>query len=447
MAFTVYKITHHLVGGELKLYIGVTRRTLEKRLSAHFNESTRKKTRGLSTYSLGYAIRGHLTLDKKEDILKETFKIAELQTYSSVQDMLDGEAVWIDRLGTMAPQGYNVLRGGSSAGGPSNSKPCEIFLGGSVQSFSSITAAVDAVVKLKGMDDEKEIEKFHGRVKARMNYKSGSEWTFAAALELEPRDDLRVTELSRTAKAKNENLGTARSRDYRSKKAAQLANVQKVSFIPDPANHNATVSIAKAAELLGVPVSTLRWRLDQIRTKIGNMTSAAILAHLAASQDREQQFQITLPSGELLRAGHNAVAQRFKRPGHSVSAIKSRLRKLGSAPNNDDLLIAIGQKDSPRQEREINSMPVSRKKHCDDWTISNGQAARVFMTQAEFARACTALLTKSTTGQQHLGAHPHDIDKVTRRIQGIACRMTKKGITPEQIADYFGIRAPLSIYP
>lgn len=446
MTLTVYKITHHLADNKKKLYIGVTCRTLEDRLRAHFNESTREKPRGLSHFSLGYAIREQLEHNKSDDALWKSFEIATLENYRSVQEMLDGEGFWIDEFDTMAPHGYNLMRGGSSAGGPSNSKPCEIFLDGSLQKFTSIQAATEAVAKFMGITDEKQVSRFKGRVRTRMNCKDGPGWTFAAALDLEPREDLRTTERSRTAKQDKENLDTVRSRDYRRLKAEKLENVGKVETIPHPNNLSETVSIKEAAKLLNIAKSTLRWRLDQIRPKIETMAAKDIIAHLETSQTREKQFHVTLPSGEEINAGHNALAAQFSRQGHSVSAIKSRLRKLGPAPTNDDLLVAIGKKERPDVRKTISFSPISRKKHCDNWTISFGQNICQFTNQAEFVRACADLLMSTRTDGRYLGREPHDIVKVERHIQDVTRRMTKKGATPEQIADHFEIRETLSKY-
>lgn len=447
MAHTVYVITHQVGNLEEKLYVGVTQRTLSDRLNAHFNESTRKKTRGLSRFSLGFAIRQHLEQDTRGDRLNEDFQIRELEVYSSVGAMLAGEAQWIERLKTMAPSGYNLMRGGSSAGGPSNSKPCEIFIDYKLESFTSIGDAIRAVALFHGITDDTERRKFHGKVRTRMGYKTGHPWSFAEALELEPREDFRNTLLSKNAKASGENIGTARSRDFRKKKAGKLANVDKIYNVPDPGDLTQFVSIGKAAELLGIPKSTVRWRLDQIRLKQTPMTPAEIISHIKNPQDRKNLIRVQLPGeNDPVEFGYNELAEKFQKKGHSFSAIKSRLRKMGASADNDDILEAIGLKERLPQVWLASVKQPSRKKHCDDWSISLGSARCQFPCQADFVRACSDLLMKDPAQTRHLGKSPTDVKKVQRHIQGIARQKTKSGASAEELADFFGIREKLARY-
>lgn len=375
------------------------------------------------------------------------FEIQELETYSSVQNMLQGEAHWIEKLGTMAPSGYNLMRGGSSAGGPSNAKPCEIFLGDTTREFTSITSAIEAVALFHNITEETEFRRYYGRVRARMNYKGSQPWTLAEALELEPREDFRKTVLSKKAKASGENLGTARSREYRQKRTQELASVEKVRIIPHPEDSGKTVSIGEAAKLFGIADSTLRWRLDQIRPNISQMQPQEIIAHLKTAQEREKPVRVFLPGEkEPVELGYNALARKYQRKGHSVSAIKARLRKMSSSPTNDELLVAIGLTEPPPRTRVVHVKAISRKKHCDDWTVSFDMSAHQFPNQAAFVRACAEVLMNMPGDRRKLGKSPTDMVKVIGYIRGVACRMTKGGTTPNELADFFGIREELSRY-
>ena len=91
----------------------------------------------------------------------------------------------INTLQTMAPVGFNIMRGSSSAGGPSNSKPCETFLGGRLQTFISFTDAAEAVASSEGVVDPIEVERFIQRAKMKMQGredKPESKYSLAEAL-------------------------------------------------------------------------------------------------------------------------------------------------------------------------------------------------------------------------------------------------------------------------
>lgn len=219
MSFTIYQIIHRPPFGNGKRYVGLTKRTVQDRLNAHFNESTREKPRGISPFSLGYAIRDHL-LSFPTAPLESAFVIETLQVYTTLEAMRDGESHWIDTLQTMAPAGFNIMRGGSSVGGPSNSKPCEIFLDGKLQTFSSFTDAAKAAAKGEGIIDPIEIKKFVANAKAKMHGTKGkpeTRYSLAEALGIEPRDDGRWTQVSRAAKAAGRLVDTERSRNQRQK--------------------------------------------------------------------------------------------------------------------------------------------------------------------------------------------------------------------------------------
>ncbi|ASP93334.1 GIY-YIG nuclease family protein [Sinorhizobium meliloti] len=112
--YQTYRIEHRNAQDELvKSYVGVTIRSLEDRLSAHLREASRAE-RSISPHSLGHAIRQELLADPAN---ASRFSIRQLSIHESQTEMLADENIWIEKLGTMAPNGYNLMPGGRSAGG------------------------------------------------------------------------------------------------------------------------------------------------------------------------------------------------------------------------------------------------------------------------------------------------------------------------------------------
>ena len=445
MSFTTYKITHCQPFGTGKHYVGLTRRTLQDRLTAHFNESTREKPTGISPYTLGYAIRNHLQ-NFPQVPLEDAFAIELLQAYTTLEEMRDGEAYWIDNLQTMAPAGFNLMRGGSSVGGPSNAKPCEIFLDGRLQSFSSFTDAAKAVAHADGLDDPIDIKRFIDRAKTKMHApKPENRYSLAEALGIEPREDGRWTTVSRAAKASGRSVDTERSSQQRQKKREQR-KASGVIIGPLPCPHNPTRLVSQTAvfEALGIKPSTGRYRLAQIAEQTGTMTPREIHDYLQEPQDRSKPMTVKLPNGQLITLGVNALANAYARPGHTVPAIKARLRKLGANPDNEELLIAIGLAAPPAASRKtVTAHPISRKKHCSDWTISRGTRSKTYINQKCFVEACHQALLLHPHLVHWLGNNPTDKHKAHRSLQFRISSETRDGKTPQQLAESFGIIADL----
>ena len=443
MSFKIYQITYRPPSGTGKRYVGLTYRTLQKRLDAHFNESTRTKPAGISPSSLGYAIRDHLQKFPAVP-LKEAFKIELLQVYDTPEEMRDGEAHWVGTLQTMAPVGFNIMRGGSSLGGPSNAKPCEIFLNGQLQTFSSFTSAAKAVANAGGIVDPTEVQRFIDNAKMKMHGSKGnpgSKYSLAEALGIEPREDGRWTAVSRAARAAGRSVDTERSRHQRQRlREERITAGVTTGLLPCP--HNPTLRVSQTAvfEALGIKASTGRFRLAQIAARLDSMTPREIHDYLRESQDRSKPITVELPDGQRICLGMNALAKAYAQPGHGFSAIKARLRKLGANPGNDDLLIAIGLATKPARSRNVVTVhPVSRKKHCSDWTISKGTHAKTYINQKAFVEACYQALLRYPSLAHWLGNNPTDKHKVHRSLQGRISSATRAGKTPQQLAEMFTI--------
>ncbi|WP_022964258.1 GIY-YIG nuclease family protein [Halopseudomonas pelagia] len=443
MSFLIYKITYRKPLGNNKSYVGLTQRRLQDRLKAHINESSRGKPRGISPFTLGYAIRDHLQNFPAEPP-EDWFVIELLKEYATLEEMRDGEGYWIDTLKTMAPRGFNIMRGGSSVGGPSNSAPCEIFLGGRLRKFISFTAAAKTVAIANGVEDPEEITRFTNRAKMRVRGqedKPESKYSLVEALGIKPRDDGRTTNLSREAKASGRLIDTARSSRQRRKRRCQLDadGVATNIKLPSLSNPNKRVSQIEHFKELNVKPSTGRSRLAQIAPQIHLMTPREIDKHLLTPQDRSKPIRVILPDGQEITGGINFVARTYSRTGHSFSGIKARLRKLGDNPSNDELLIAIGLATRPDSYKVIPVHPISRKKHCSEWTISKGTRTKTYANQKTFVEACHKALLKYPDRAYWLGSNPTDMHKAFRSLQGRISLGTRDGKTPQKLAESFAI--------
>lgn len=117
----VYLITN---SKNKKVYVGVTRSTLEKRLSNHIESAFKRKK----------IVKGSL----QEAIIKlkpESFNIQEIDKAHNLGELSNKEIKWIKYFNSKAPNGYNLLSGG----GAGSVKGKKIIVKG--KKFKSITEA------------------------------------------------------------------------------------------------------------------------------------------------------------------------------------------------------------------------------------------------------------------------------------------------------------------
>ena len=92
----IYKITNQING---KIYIGQTVQPLIKRWQNH-----------LSTSSGCLALKAAI-----EKYGRENFKIEEIQSTNTLDELNKAEEYWVDKLNTLAPNGYNLKTGGDNS--------------------------------------------------------------------------------------------------------------------------------------------------------------------------------------------------------------------------------------------------------------------------------------------------------------------------------------------
>lgn len=101
----VYLITNLI---NQKRYVGITIRKIEQRFQQHCNFKSNKKS-GKSAIAEAISLYG-----------KENFKIEQIDTASSIEELYEKEKYWIDKLDTYAKE-YNLTLGGDGINGRKSS--------------------------------------------------------------------------------------------------------------------------------------------------------------------------------------------------------------------------------------------------------------------------------------------------------------------------------------
>ncbi|MQW40774.1 hypothetical protein CN150_34930 [Sinorhizobium meliloti] len=189
--YQTYFIEHRNAQDELvKSYVGRNHQVAGRQVVCTFAGDPSRAERSISPYSLGHAIRQELLADPEN---ASRFSIRQLSIHESQTEMLADENIWIEKLGTMAPNGYDLMPGGRSAGGVGNSLAMELFIDGALRMFPSIKQAAHALAEAASIDAKK--------FAAWVYFRLGKGWPIAEAFDLEPHEDGRTTERSRQAAA------------------------------------------------------------------------------------------------------------------------------------------------------------------------------------------------------------------------------------------------------
>lgn len=113
----VYKAVNKING---MVYVGVTCKPLSVRVSAH-----------LSTARRGYG-RPESLQEAIREFGEDAIIFSELDTAKSREELADKENYWIDRLGSLYPSGYNLLRGNYNRKYKNDGRHVQININGKV---------------------------------------------------------------------------------------------------------------------------------------------------------------------------------------------------------------------------------------------------------------------------------------------------------------------------
>jgi len=140
----IYVVTN-LVNG--KQYVGLTTTSLEQRWERHLEQVFRKEA--------------SLIHKAIAEFKEENFTIEVVAHASNIEELRFNERKWIQKLNTIAPNGYNVTLGGEIGGAPG--KPTR--LPGDPTLYPSVQAAAEALAKRAGINQEAAEKRLHvGRV-------------------------------------------------------------------------------------------------------------------------------------------------------------------------------------------------------------------------------------------------------------------------------------------
>lgn len=348
--YTVYAIVRK---EDRKTYVGLTRRALSVRVRAHAIDAMRRRT---SLGSLGSAIR-QVILSGHD--FASAFDVECLAEGLSVDEAREAEILWIERLNTAAPRGYNLMPGGASVGGPANSRPVELEhpVHGR-QQYPSLYAAIDrrnaelATAKLPQLQ--------FGTVYARLMIG----WPVEEALGYAPHEDRRtlrrpfvcegavLRRLREVSEATGLSVDTLRSRLHRAAAAGVVSDIREdrrrrptgriLARLPHPViAGDRTLTMKAFAFAAELPPSTVAHRYHQLLRRGEDpsaMTDGELIHHLTSAQDRRRMIRLELPSGAVLTGGEREVIRQvLSNPALSavrpeqlgLSAIRRRLRLKG----------------------------------------------------------------------------------------------------------------------
>ncbi|MFN7594571.1 MAG: GIY-YIG nuclease family protein, partial [bacterium] len=103
-------------------YVGVTQRPIEVRKTLHLYFA-RRPNHNHRRGGLAEAIRA---AERSGLVAAEEFEISLLETCTDPEVARSLERLWIAKLNTAFPSGFNLAKGGASLGGPGNARPVTI---------------------------------------------------------------------------------------------------------------------------------------------------------------------------------------------------------------------------------------------------------------------------------------------------------------------------------
>ncbi|MCA3306920.1 MAG: hypothetical protein ING00_14090 [Roseomonas sp.] len=365
--YSIYEIRRRSDG---RRYVGVTQRPLELRKRLHIY-CARRRTQVPRPGGLGEAI---LRAERSGLSAAVEFEITLLETCTTPLEARRLEALWIERLKTRVPNGFNLQPGGATLGGPGNARPITLGpVGQAPQVFQSIMSALAATNATREANGEKALRlpAVYARLQAGHAQRAAFGLTQRLDLRRKRAEPFRYrgrthVSLHTVSSRKNIPIDTLRSRLHRARLAG-IANAD-IGFdrrlpgsprrndagtgrlpplsLPHPKDAEAPpVSAAEFARLTGIPKATVTHRFNRVLAgDFGDpaaLTRQQILNILIQKTERRIVIALPVPDGRVLHGGvrelirhlfsqPRLLAVRHERLG--PSAIRARLRKLPRWP-------------------------------------------------------------------------------------------------------------------
>lgn len=357
-SYSIYAITRKEDG---KTYVGLTRRSIQGRVAAHVRDAMRTNKRSRPG-SLASAIRQVLICGHR---FETAFRVTALARGLGPDEARDAEILWVERLETYAPKGFNLLPAGASIGGPGNARPTPVHHPRhGLVTYPSLYAAIHSRNDELLAAGRSQLE--IGTVYARLMMG----WSVEEALDYEQHVDGRslrrpffsegvvLRRLREVSEATGLDISTLRSRLHRAARCGIVVpeiqedrrraatGLLSPILLPDPAGLavGRTCSIKEFAARSGIAKATVAYRYHQL-TAPDAMDDRDLVAHLTTSQDRRRLLVLTLPDGRTIEGGEREVIRSvltdrqlaWGRPERlSESGIRRRLRMC---PDNSGVAI------------------------------------------------------------------------------------------------------------
>jgi hypothetical protein len=367
--YSIYEIKRRSDG---RRYVGVTQRSLELRKRLHIYCARRRKQahrRG----GLGEAI---LQAERSGLSATEEFAITLLETCTTPLEARRLEALWIERLQSRVPNGFNLQPGGATLGGPGNARPITLGpVGQAPQVFQSIMSALAASNATREANGHKALRlpAVYARLQAGHAQRAAFGLTQRLDLRRKRAEPFRYrgrthVSLHTVASRKNIPIDTLRSRLHR----ARLAGITNADIgfdrrlpgsprrndagtgrlpplsLPHPKDAEAPpVSAAEFARLTGIPKATVTHRFNRVLAgdfgDPSQLQREQLLSLLTSEQERRIVIALPVPDGRTLRAGVRELIRyvlsspsllAVRKENLGMSAIRARLRRLQGWPSS-----------------------------------------------------------------------------------------------------------------
>jgi hypothetical protein len=367
--YSIYEIKRRSDG---RRYVGVTQRSLELRKRLHIYCARRRKQahrRG----GLGEAI---LQAERSGLSATEEFAITLLETCTTPLEARRLEALWIERLQSRVPNGFNLQPGGATLGGPGNARPITLGpVGQTPRSFQSIMSALAVTNATREASGQKALRlpTVYARLQAGHAQRAAFGLTQRLDLRRKRAEPFRYrgrthVSLHTVSSRKNIPIDTLRSRLHRAR-IAGIANAD-IGFdrrlpgsprrndagtgrlpplsLPHPKDAEAPpVSAAEFARLTGIPKATVTHRFNRVLAgdfgDPSQLQREQLLSLLTSEQERRIVIALPVPDGRTLRAGVRELIRyvlsspsllAVRKENLGMSAIRARLRRLQGWPSS-----------------------------------------------------------------------------------------------------------------
>jgi hypothetical protein len=286
------------------------------------------------------------------------------------------EALWIERLQSRVPNGFNLQPGGATLGGPGNARPITLGpVGQAPQVFQSIMSALAASNATREANGHKALRlpAVYARLQAGHAQRAAFGLTQRLDLRRKRAEPFRYrgrthVSLHTVASRKNIQIDTLRSRLHRAR-IAGIANAD-IGFdrrlpgsprrndagtgrlpplsLPHPKDAEAPpVSAAEFARLTGIPKATVTHRFNRVLAgdfgDPSQLQREQLLSLLTSEQERRIVIALPVPDGRTLRAGVRELIRyvlsspsllAVRKENLGMSAIRARLRRLQGWPSS-----------------------------------------------------------------------------------------------------------------